>query len=77
MDTGLTVMEKVAHLANLYPSRKYRVTVLETNAQTGEFHPMDRQLDKRHLTMLCLGGQYVPLLLIAGVFTVSIIVAPM
>ena len=22
---------------------------------------MDRQLDKQHLTMLCLGGQYVPI----------------
>ena len=61
MDTGLTVMEGVAHLANLYPSWKYGVTVLETNARTREFHPMDRQLDKPHLTMFCPGSQYVPL----------------
>ena len=47
-------MEGVAYLVNLYPNRKYGVTVLETNVQTGEFHPMDRQLDKQHLTMLCL-----------------------
>ena len=26
----------------------------------GELHPMGRQLDKQHLTMFCLGDQYVP-----------------
>ena len=61
MDTGLTVMEGVAHLANLYTSRKYEVTILETNAPTGEFQPMDRKLDKGHLTRLCPDNQYVPL----------------
>ena len=61
MDTSLTVMEGMAHLANLYPIRKYGVTVLEPNARTGEFHIMDRQLDKLHLTTLCPGGQYIPL----------------
>ena len=61
MDIGLTVMEGVAHLANLYPSQKYGVTILEINARTREFHPMDRQLDKQHLTKLCPGSQYIPL----------------
>ena len=61
MDTSLTVMEGMAHLANLYPIWKYGVTVLEPNARTGEFHLMDRQLDKLHLIILCLGSQYVPL----------------
>ena len=35
--------------------------VLETNARTREFHPMDKQLDKRYLTTLYLGSQYVPI----------------
>ena len=63
MDTGLTVTEGVAHLANLYPNQKYRVTVLETNVRIEEFHPMDKQLDKWHLTTLCPGGLYVPLVI--------------
>ena len=31
MDTGLTVMKGLAHLANLYPNQKYGVTILEKN----------------------------------------------
>ena len=59
MDTGLTVVEAVVHLANLYLSQKYGESVLETITKTGEFYPTERPLDKRHLTILCPGSQYV------------------
>ena len=61
MDTGLIVMEGVAHLANLYPNQKHGVAVLKMNTLTGEFHHMGRQLDIRHLATLLPSGQYVPI----------------
>ena len=61
MNTNLTMIERVAHLANLYPSQKYGVTVLKTNTLTTKFDPIDGQLDKRHLTTFCPSSRYVPI----------------
>ena len=59
MEVADTMLVDVAYLANLYLVWGYRFDILKANAQAGEFHTMDQQLDKHNLTAICLGGLYV------------------
>ena len=61
MEVNDWVLADVVHLMNLYLVWRYGLDTLDTNLQPGEFHVMDQKLDKCYLTTICIGGQYVPM----------------